>query len=106
MLSGQMLQFVGAVVVHYDFLELSLPKQLFALANGCEIGEGGLSLLESASVEAIRAVDVDGTAYVIDVVQYKWSAIQNHWRNGEGSLEMHETLGEIAGGDDADFAQH
>lgn len=63
-----MLQIVGAIVVHYDFLELSLPEQLFALASVCEIGEGGLPQLESASVEAIRAVDVDGTAYVIDVV--------------------------------------
>lgn len=99
-----MLQVVGAVVVYYDFLELSLPEQLFALASGSEIGEGGLPQLKSASVEAIRAVDVDGTAYVINIVQYEWSAIQNHRRNGGGSLEMHETLGEVVGGDDAGLA--
>lgn len=99
-----MFQVVGAVVVHYDFLELSLPEQLFALASSCEISESSLPQLESASVEAIRAVDIDGTAYMIDVVQYKRSAIQNHWRNGGGSFEMHETLGEVAGGDDAGLA--
>lgn len=105
MLSGQVLQVVGAVIIHYDFLELSLPEQFFALASGCEIGESGLPQLESAPVEAIRAVDVDGTAYVIDVVQYKRSAVQNHGRNGGGSLdEMHETLGEVVGGDDAGLA--
>lgn len=104
MLSGQVFQIVGAIVVHYDFLELSFPEQLFALASGREIGESGLPQLESASIETIRAVDVDGTAYVIDVVQYKRSAIQNHWWNGGGSFEMHETLGEVAGGDDAGLA--
>lgn len=68
MLSRQVFQIVGTIVVHYDFLKLSLPEQLFALASSCEIGESGLPELESASVEAIRAVDVNGTAYVIDVV--------------------------------------
>lgn len=104
MLSGQVFQVVGAIVVHYDFLVLSLPEELFALAHGCEIGESGLPQLEPASVKAIRAVDVDGTADVIDVVQYKRSAIQNHWRNGGGSFEMRETPGEVVGGDDAGLA--
>lgn len=99
-LSRQVFEIVGAIVVHYDFLELSFPEQFFAFASGREIGESSLPQLESTSVEAIRAVNVDGTAYVIDVVQYKRPAIQNHWWNGGGPFEMHETLGEVAGGDD------
>ena len=106
MLCGQMLEVIGAVIVHYDFLELSSPEQLFALASGRKIGESGLSQLQSASVETIRAVDVDSAAYMIDVVQYKRSAVQNHRRNGGGSLETRETLSEIAGSDDAGLAQH
>lgn len=100
-----MLQVIGAVIVHYDFLELSSPEQLFALASGCEISESSLPQLKSASVKTIRAVDVESATYMIDIIQYKRSAVQNHRRRvGGGSLETRETLSEIAGSDDAGLA--
>lgn len=68
MLNGQMLQVIGAVIVHYNFLKLSPPEQLFALASSCEIGESSFPQLESASVETIRAVNVDCAAYMIDII--------------------------------------
>lgn len=102
-LGGQVFQVVGAVVVHHDLPELPFPKQLLALAGGREVGEGGLTQLQPASIEPIRAVDVDGTADVIDVVQYERSAVEDHRSDGGRSLGQGETLGQIAGSDDTGF---
>lgn len=107
MLGIQVFQIVGAIVVHYDVLELPSSEQLFALASGREIGEGGLSQQESAPVEAVRTVDVESTADVIGIVLYKCSAVEDHRRlDGELLGETHEALGKIVGTDDASFAQH
>jgi len=108
MLGRQMLQVVGAVIVHYDLLQLSPPEQLLALASRHEISEGGLAELEPTPVETIRTVDVDGAAHVIHVVQDKRSAVEDDRRGGGGSrdLEMRETMGQVVGSDDASSAQH
>lgn len=96
MLGRQMFQVVGAIVVHHNFPKLPLPEQLFALAGGREIGERGFAQLQPTPVEPIRAVDIDGAAHVIDVVQYKRSAVEDHWSGGP--LDR-ETLGQVAGSD-------
>lgn len=68
MLNGQVLEIGGAVVVDDDLAVVSASEYVLALPGGDEIGEGGLSELEPPSVESVRAVDIDGAANVVDVV--------------------------------------
>lgn len=72
-----MIHVLGTVVV-YDHLAVgSSPQQLLAFPSGGQVCKGDLSLLQTASVKAIRTVEVDGTSDVVDVVGEEGPAVHH-----------------------------
>ena len=75
MLSGQMFKVDGTIIVNYHLPIKSSPQYILALPGGGQVSQRGLALLQASTIEPIGAVDVDGTAHVVNIVERERPAI-------------------------------